>query len=283
VPRGWAVPGRVSGHRCDGVPAATFGDVHGPVPGGAWHGPWHGTPDIPAPSAPSVRFPVSSVQPARSVHDAVVMVRRRSTVRFRNEAPGQSNDSKKFETRKTVRWGLTVRGMGRSRVSRGQFSEAISAGLRGASPRATMQLRTWPLARKANLDGTGVTTLVTGQNYPEGVPGRAIGTTRSSASSGSGMPFQDVGKALGVSFQRAKQLIDEADKLAGRHPASAPAPIPDIDLARCADRPHPARAADRDIDVGGVPVFLLRRVNDQRHESVGAVREGGHGDSEERQ
>jgi len=28
-----------------------------------------------------------------------------------------------------------------------------------------------------------------------------------------GLPLQDVGKALGVSFQRAKQLIDEADKL----------------------------------------------------------------------
>ena len=30
-----------------------------------------------------------------------------------------------------------------------------------------------------------------------------------------GLPLQDVGTALGVSFQRAKQLIDEADKLAG--------------------------------------------------------------------
>lgn len=29
-----------------------------------------------------------------------------------------------------------------------------------------------------------------------------------------GLPLRDVGKALGVSFQRAKQLIDEADKLA---------------------------------------------------------------------
>ena len=29
-----------------------------------------------------------------------------------------------------------------------------------------------------------------------------------------GLPLQDVGKALGVSFQRAKQLIDEADKIA---------------------------------------------------------------------
>jgi hypothetical protein len=29
-----------------------------------------------------------------------------------------------------------------------------------------------------------------------------------------GLPLQDVGRALGVSFQRAKQLIDEADKLA---------------------------------------------------------------------
>jgi hypothetical protein len=30
-----------------------------------------------------------------------------------------------------------------------------------------------------------------------------------------GLPLQDVGQALGVSFQRAKQLIDEAGKLAG--------------------------------------------------------------------
>jgi hypothetical protein len=29
-----------------------------------------------------------------------------------------------------------------------------------------------------------------------------------------GLPLQDVGKALGLSFQQAKQLIDEADKLA---------------------------------------------------------------------
>ena len=29
-----------------------------------------------------------------------------------------------------------------------------------------------------------------------------------------GLPLQDVGDALGVSFQRAKQLIDEADELA---------------------------------------------------------------------
>jgi hypothetical protein len=29
-----------------------------------------------------------------------------------------------------------------------------------------------------------------------------------------GLPLQDVGRALGVSFQRAKQLIDEADKRA---------------------------------------------------------------------
>jgi len=29
-----------------------------------------------------------------------------------------------------------------------------------------------------------------------------------------GLPLRDVGQALGVSFQRAKQLVDEADKLA---------------------------------------------------------------------
>jgi predicted RNase H-like HicB family nuclease len=30
-----------------------------------------------------------------------------------------------------------------------------------------------------------------------------------------GLPLRDVGQALGVSFQRAKQLVDEAEKLAG--------------------------------------------------------------------
>jgi hypothetical protein len=30
-----------------------------------------------------------------------------------------------------------------------------------------------------------------------------------------GLPLRDVGQVLGVSFQRAKQLIDEADQLAG--------------------------------------------------------------------
>jgi hypothetical protein len=29
-----------------------------------------------------------------------------------------------------------------------------------------------------------------------------------------GLPLRDVGQALGVSFQRAKQLVDEADKIA---------------------------------------------------------------------
>ena len=86
---GGPCPAASAGIAVDGeVPAATFGDVHGPVPGGAWHGSWHGAPDIPAPSVPSVRFSVSSVLPVRAVDDAVVMVRRRSTVRFRNGAPG---------------------------------------------------------------------------------------------------------------------------------------------------------------------------------------------------
>jgi hypothetical protein len=40
---------------------------------------------------------------------------------------------------------------------------------------------------------------------PSGLPG---------ASGDQGLPLQDVGRALGVSFQRAKQLIDEAGKRA---------------------------------------------------------------------
>jgi len=91
-PGGRTTPGRVRGHRGGrGVPAATFGDVHGPAPGGAWHGSWHAPPDSPAPPVPSARFSVSSVLLVRSVHGAVVMVRRRSKVRFRNGAPRRSS------------------------------------------------------------------------------------------------------------------------------------------------------------------------------------------------
>ena len=82
-PRGRTVPGRACGHRGDGVPAATLGYVYGTLPGAAWHG----GPDTPARPVLSVRFPVLSVQLLRSVHGGVVMVRRRSTVRFRNGAP----------------------------------------------------------------------------------------------------------------------------------------------------------------------------------------------------
>jgi hypothetical protein len=72
------VPGRVSGHRYDGRPRplrlVTF---MGRCPGHAWHGPWHGAPDNPAPPVPSVRFPVLSVQLMGPVDGAVFMVRRR--------------------------------------------------------------------------------------------------------------------------------------------------------------------------------------------------------------
>jgi hypothetical protein len=90
-------PGHVGGHRRPGVPAATPGYGHGMLPAPAWTGSWTGSPGIPAPRVPSVRFSVSSVLPVRSVHGAVVMVRRRSTVRFRNGAPVQGHNSKIFE------------------------------------------------------------------------------------------------------------------------------------------------------------------------------------------
>ena len=67
--------------------------------GPAWTGSWTGSPGIPAPRVLPVRFSVSSVLPVRSVHGAVVMVRRRSTVRFRNGAQGHgqfSNDSTRW-------------------------------------------------------------------------------------------------------------------------------------------------------------------------------------------
>jgi hypothetical protein len=52
----------------------------------AWNGSCNGAPAIPALPVLSVRFAVLSVLLLRSVHGAVVMVRRRSTVRFRNGA-----------------------------------------------------------------------------------------------------------------------------------------------------------------------------------------------------
>ena len=106
--------GREAGHQRLAAPAAhgrpgqqpgdprsasvtTLGYDHGTMPGGA-RGTGRGTARwiIPAWPVLSVRFPVSSVQPARTAHGPVVMVRRRSTVRFRNGAPGRdsfSNDS----------------------------------------------------------------------------------------------------------------------------------------------------------------------------------------------
>jgi hypothetical protein len=79
------------------APVTTLGYDHGTVPGSA-RGTGRGTACwiIPARPVLLVRFPVSSVQPARTVHGNVLMVRRRSTVRFRNGAPGRdsfSNDS----------------------------------------------------------------------------------------------------------------------------------------------------------------------------------------------
>jgi hypothetical protein len=53
----------------------------------AWNGSWNGAPGIPALPVVSVRFPALSVLLVRSVHGGVFMVRRRSTVRFRNGAP----------------------------------------------------------------------------------------------------------------------------------------------------------------------------------------------------
>jgi hypothetical protein len=67
----------------------------GPAGGlaGTWNGSWNGAPGIPALPVPSVRFPVLSVQLMRPVDEAMFMVRRRSTVRFRNGAPAQRDFS----------------------------------------------------------------------------------------------------------------------------------------------------------------------------------------------
>jgi len=97
---------RVACRRCAGVPlrrdmgaVICSGQVaragFGPAGdlAGAWNGSWNGSPGIPALPVPSVRFSVLSVQLLRSVNGAVVMVRRRSTVRFRNGSPGHGKFS----------------------------------------------------------------------------------------------------------------------------------------------------------------------------------------------
>jgi hypothetical protein len=77
--------GRGSGHRCVRSPGrrallCPWDDARRR----AWNGSWNGVAGIPVQSVLSVRFPVSSVLLVRSVHGALVMVSRRSTVRFRN-------------------------------------------------------------------------------------------------------------------------------------------------------------------------------------------------------
>jgi hypothetical protein len=88
-------PGRCGGSRLPG-PVTFRDDGAGP----AWTGSWTGSPGIPAQPVLSVRFPVSSVQPVRSVHGSVLMVRRRSTVRFRNGAPGHGQFSNRSNERR---------------------------------------------------------------------------------------------------------------------------------------------------------------------------------------
>jgi hypothetical protein len=93
-PGGRTVPGRVGGRRRDrdSRPLRSITSVErcpalhqwDDARRCAWNGSWNGAAGIPAPPVLSVRFPLPSVQLLRTVRDAVVMVRRRSTVRFRN-------------------------------------------------------------------------------------------------------------------------------------------------------------------------------------------------------
>jgi len=69
----------------------------GSGPAGGLAGAWNGSPGIPVLPVPSVRFSALSVQLMRPADGAVVMVRRRSTVQFRNGAPGRWPSSKRFE------------------------------------------------------------------------------------------------------------------------------------------------------------------------------------------
>jgi hypothetical protein len=85
---GWQAGGRESRPARPGCRYET-------MPGGAWNGSWNGAAGILALPVLSVRLSVLSMQLMRPVDEAVVMVRRRSTVRFRNGAPGHgqfSND-----------------------------------------------------------------------------------------------------------------------------------------------------------------------------------------------
>jgi hypothetical protein len=78
-------------HRGARIPATTLSYCRGhcherrPPPRGPGRGPAGGV--TPAQQVPSVRCRVLSVQPVRTLHGNVLMVRRRSTVRFRNGAP----------------------------------------------------------------------------------------------------------------------------------------------------------------------------------------------------
>jgi hypothetical protein len=102
-PGGRTVPGRASGHRRDrqSPPLRSITSMERCPPlhpqdhgrRRAWNGSWNGAAAIPAPPVLSVRFPVSSLLLVRPLSDAVVMVRRRSTVRFRNGAPAQRINS----------------------------------------------------------------------------------------------------------------------------------------------------------------------------------------------
>ena len=98
-PGGRTVPGRASGHRRDrqSPPLRSITSMErcpalhpqDDARRRAWNGSWNGAAGIPALPVLSVRFPGSSLLLVRPLSDAVVMVRRRSTVRFRNGAPDQ--------------------------------------------------------------------------------------------------------------------------------------------------------------------------------------------------
>ena len=98
----------------------------------AWTGSWTGSPGIPALRVLPVRFSVSSVLPVRSVHGAVVMVRRRSTVRFRNGAQAHRRFSNKSTRRRGPSPGdapqLPLRREGPAGVTEGSHRRSFHGG-----------------------------------------------------------------------------------------------------------------------------------------------------------
>ena len=139
---GMAMPGQ-AGRPVAGSPGGAPGYRYETTPGGAWNGSWNGEPGIPALPVLSVRFPGSSLQLMRAVDGDMVMVRRTSTVRFRNGAPGYGQFSN--DTTSGVERALETLLSSHSSESSHGTAVTRAAGAEGSRRRAVSPgaLRTW--------------------------------------------------------------------------------------------------------------------------------------------